>query len=89
MRAQKSYYGTKLWLSASDTYEWAHKTGAAWPCSELSGSRLFVEFDLHGDLVDITIDGKNDVDCDRNELEAITRDFLRAQFGPDHPAIRD
>lgn len=34
-----------IWLSARDTYEWARKPGAAWPCSQLEGRRLYVRQD--------------------------------------------
>ena len=89
MRAiQVERCGTQLWISANETYEWAHRAGASWPCSTLSNRRLFVEFDARGNLVDLTIDGRNDVDCDANELSALTSDFLRARFGDQHPAIR-
>lgn len=66
----------KLWLSASDTYEWAHRPGASWPCSTLSGKRLFAEFDSRGDLVDMAINGRS-TDCDANEFNAITSDYLK------------
>jgi hypothetical protein len=77
MRKQQSEHGTKLWLSANDTYAWAHKPGAAWPCSQLSGRRLFAEFDRRGDLVDMSIDGgRGEQDCDSNEFNAIVTDYL-------------
>lgn len=82
MRIQRHEHSTKLWLSANDTYNWAHKAGAAWPCSQLSNRRLFVEFDQRGDLVDLAIDGgRGDQDCDSNELDAIVADHL----GSSHP----
>ena len=46
--------GVQVWLSANDTYEWAHRSGSAWPCSELSDHRVFAEFDDNG-LLDMTI----------------------------------
>jgi hypothetical protein len=61
-------------LSANDTYLWAHKPGAIWPCSQLSGKRLVVCVDDNG-LCDISINGR-DSDCDGNELDAITADHL-------------
>lgn len=79
--------GTKLWASADDTYDWAHRPGESWPGSTLSGSRVFAEFDRHGDLVDFALDGRSDAECDGNELSAFTSDALRARFGT-HPAIR-
>ncbi len=75
MRIQKSGDNIKLWLSENDTYKWANKAGAIWPCSELSGHRLFVEYD-NGDLIDILIDGKY-TDCSNHELTAIVSDFLK------------
>ena len=88
MRAKRDEYGTKLWISADETYEWANRDGARWPVSTLSGYRLFVEFDRHGDLIDLAVDGRSDADCDANELNALTSDLLRARFGSEHPAIR-
>lgn len=86
MRIVKSDYGLKLWASSRDTWDWAHRPGASWPCSELSGRRLFAEFDSGGNLVDIAIDGKNR-DCDGHEFTAMTSDFIRAKY-PDHPAVK-
>ena len=73
----------KLWLSARDTEHWASRPGCAWPCSELAGSRLFVEFDARGDLVDVAINGTQD--CSSNELNAIAADLIR-QAGQPLPA---
>lgn len=88
MRALHGDFGTKIWISANETYEWAHRVGAAWPCSTLSGKRLFVEFDKSGNLTDIAVNGRDADDCDAHELNALTSDFLRERFGPEHPAIR-
>ena len=74
MRIKKTGQTVQLWLSANDTYDWAHKPGAAWPCSVLSGHRLFAEFN-DSDLVDMTIDGRSK-DCPADEFNAITSDFL-------------
>ena len=87
-RLQKTEHGTKIWLSANDTDNWAHKLGDSWPCSQLSGRRVFAEFDARGDLVDMAIDGSSAVDCAADEFSAITSDFLLDEYGPDHPAIR-
>ena len=77
MRIKRSQYGVNLWLSARDTYEWARKPGAAWPCSQISGRRLFAAFERNGDLVDVSIDGeRGEQDVDANEFNAITADFL-------------
>ncbi len=74
----------KLWLSANDTYNWAHRPNRGWPCSSLAGHRLFAEFS-NGNLVDLTIDGRSDIDCDSTEFDAITSDFLAKKLPKDHP----
>ena len=76
MRIQKNDNGYVLWLSANDTYNWAHKSGSSWPCSMLSDNRLMVIVDNNG-LCDITINGK-DIDCDITELMAIVSDHIPA-----------
>jgi hypothetical protein len=70
-------YGSKLWLSANDTYNWANKPGASWPCSTLSGHKLFVEFDSNG-ICNIALDGKTAgiENIDNNELQAIISDLM-------------
>jgi len=78
MRKVVTEYGAvKLWLSRQDTYEWAHRPGNAWPCSQLSGNRLWAEFDRNGDLVEYAINGQHDVHLDACEFNAITEDFLK------------
>jgi hypothetical protein len=72
-----------LWLSANDTYEWA----THWPCSQLSGKRLFAEFEPNGDLVDMAINGHSGVDVSADEFNAITTDFIAVKYS-DHPACR-
>ena len=93
MRAKQHPNGaTQLWLSARDTYDWAHRPRASWPCSTLSDKALYVEFEPNGDLVDIRVNGRylgGNEDIDGHELSAITSDFLRERFGPEHPAIRN
>jgi len=64
----------KIWLSARDTYNWAHRPGNSWPCSQLAGHRVFAEFADNGDLIDYTIDGRYK-DVDANEFNAIMGDF--------------
>ena len=82
MRKRVTHGHVSLWLSEKDTYNWAHKDGAAWPCSFLSGRRLYAEFAPNGDLVDTSIDnGKGDQDCPVDEFDAIVEDFL----GTSHP----
>ena len=77
MRKHTSKYGASLWLSRHDTYEWANKSDAPWPCSFLANKTLFAEFEANGDLVDIVVNGgRGDQDCPADEFDAITSDFL-------------
>lgn len=77
--------GFSLWLSANDTYNWANKRNAWWPCSFLSGKRLVVQFDRNG-LLDLTINGgKGDQDCPADELSAIVVSFVKNKINQDHP----
>lgn len=72
-----------VWISARETRDWARKTGAHWPCSQLAGKRLFAAFDRNG-LCDLTINGRSG-DCDSTEFNAITSDFLASKLPKDHP----
>ena len=74
MRTMKYDNTVKVWLSANDTYNWANRASAGWPCSTLSDKRVFAEFD-NGDLVDLSIDGSSNADCDVDELNAIMADL--------------
>jgi hypothetical protein len=87
MRIRNDNGYLKVWLSSRDTYDWAHREGNSWPCSELSDRRVFAEFEPNGDLVDLAIDGKSDIDCDVTEFNAIMADHIAQRF-PDHPAIK-
>lgn len=66
--------GYVMKLSARDTYNWAHREGARWPCSDLSGNRCVVVVDSNG-LLDFTLNGR-DGDCSGDELNAIVSDHL-------------
>lgn len=70
---------TKLWLSANDTYNWAHRHNAKWSCSTLANKRVYAEFD-DGDLVKICINGKTDSDCDVFEFNAMIADLTEIQL---------
>lgn len=90
MRKQITETTVKLWLSATDTEDWATRPGESWPCSGLAGKRLFAEFDRNG-LVDIAVNGKAG-DCtgqhsgNSAEFNAITSDHLRQFLPKEHPA---
>lgn len=75
----------RLWLSANETYQWAHKPGATWPGSQLSGRRLFAEWDSNG-LCGFAVDGKQ-YDIDAVELSACTSDYLAKSknLSTEHP----
>jgi hypothetical protein len=72
-----------VWLSANDTYQWACKPGATWPCSTLSGKRVFAAFDSNG-LYDIAINGNSYIDCDGTEFSAIMADHIKTCINSDH-----
>ena len=68
-----------LWikLSAKETYDWATLPGNSWPCSKLSGKRLFVQLDANGDLVDLSVNGRSaPADLTSAELDAILGDLV-------------
>lgn len=73
-----------LWVSARETYDWAHRSGSAWPCSVLSGSRFFAAFDTNG-LYDLTVNGGEASDVPSDELSAIVADLLGERLATDHP----
>lgn len=69
-----------VWISASETYSWAH----AWPCSQLSGHRVRATFDTNG-LLDYAVDGRDCYDLDANEFNALIADHVSERLTPDHP----
>lgn len=70
MRVERTNIGYIMRLSRQDTYNWAHKPGAAWPCSTLAGLHVWIEVDKNG-LCDMNLP-----DVDAHELEAIVSDHL-------------
>lgn len=81
--------GFTLWLSANDTYDWAHRVNDSWPCSTLSNHRLTASFDSNG-LYDLTIDGKclsgeGYCEVDAHELSAIVADLMKKKLPTTHP----
>lgn len=75
MRIQRHGGTVKVWLSEHDTYNWAHRAGYSWPCSELSAKRIFAEFH-NGDLVEMTVNGKMGVEVGMTEFTAIIEDHI-------------
>ena len=85
MRTSITSTNVQVWLSARDTYDWAHRSGARWLGSELSGRRVFAEFDSNG-LCGLAFDGgRGDQDCDSNEFSACVADHLAGRLPVDHP----
>ncbi len=86
MRIRIEESSVTLWLSANDTRGWARRPGKEWPCSQLAGHSMRVEFDSNG-VHDYTIDGRfspqRDVPAD--EFNAITSDFIRGNLYKAHP----
>ena len=86
MRLAITRTGFTLWLSASDTYDWAHRSGQSWPGSQLSGRRIVAEYDDNG-LLDLAVDGRDsDDDLGADELNAIVHDHLIDRLPALHPA---
>ena len=82
MRTRHIGSDTRFLVSKWDTGKWAEK----WPCSTLRGHRLAVTFDNHGDLVDISVDGRHGPeadDIDGYELLCMIDDIAPAK---QHPA---
>ena len=76
MRINKYFTTTNIWASDNDTYKWANRSGNSWPCSTISGKRLFIQLDK-GDIVDLTVNGKQDNNTiDGWELSAFISDIL-------------
>ena len=73
--------GFTVWLSASDTYDWA----PCWPCSTLKDKRLKAEYDSNG-LLDLTVNGKYPDSIDASEMSAVVSDFVKDKLDKDNVA---
>jgi hypothetical protein len=66
-------------------YDWAHRAGAAWPCSELARlDSIRVELDANG-LLDM-VTSPDGVDVPSDELNAWLGDVLGDVLPKSHPA---
>ena len=76
----------ELNLNADDTYDWANRPGAAWPCSALAGHSLDVYFDTNG-LLDYSVNGEDgsSYDIGADEFNALVADSVRYDLPKDHP----
>lgn len=73
MKVLLHYNGCKIWLSKTDTRLWAKRSGHEWPCSTLSGRRVYAEYDRRGDLVSLKVTPK--IQVDGVELHACMSDM--------------
>lgn len=48
MRVQTSKTAVHLWVDGATSYDWAHRPGATWPASALSGRMFRADFDANG-----------------------------------------
>lgn len=73
--------GFDLTLTAEETRKWAN-TKPYWPCSDLAGHKVKVEYDATG-LVGLKIDGKYDHEFEvmGNELDALVDDHIEGEVG--------
>jgi hypothetical protein len=78
-------YSTHIML-----WDWAHRPGSSWPCSELARcAEVTARFDPKGDLVDLVVGVLDDEkEISSNELNAWTSDVLRLAGMSDHPAVK-
>jgi hypothetical protein len=77
VRIKADQYGIRIWVSARVTYDWANRPGERWPCSVIAGHRIFAALARNGDLVEFTMDGR-DQDVPSDELNALLHDMLNA-----------
>lgn len=73
MKVMLTHDGCKIWLTKLDTRLWAERSGNQWPCSTLSNRRVYAEYDRRGDLVDIKVTPK--IQVDSIELHACMSDM--------------
>lgn len=66
------YGGVVIDATGADTYDWSHRPGSAWPCSELSGNAVVISLADNGDLIDL----EGVEDCGGDELTAFADDAL-------------
>lgn len=83
MRLTLSDKGFSVWVSANETYNWAHRPGKSWSCSTLSNHRFFAQFNSNG-LCDLTIDGKDDTSIDPHEFGCIMEDLVYPRLPDGH-----
>lgn len=79
--------GVAIHADENDTYNWARKPGACWPCSELSGKSVAATFDRSGLLyLRVSDDERNEIeDVPSNEFNAFCADVCRKVLPKDHP----
>ncbi len=67
--------GVVVYVSARETYAWAHRPNCRWPCSTLAGKRFMFELDSRGNVVDYHVNGRYNESVDTTEFHAMMKDF--------------
>ena len=67
--------GYTMSFSAPNTWDWAHRPNARWPCSSLAGKRIFIVVNNNG-LAETRVRGRGDLNIQSDELAAIVADHL-------------
>ena len=75
LTANKEISGYTMWLSKSDTENWANRPHNSYPCSTVEGKAIVIEVDSNG-----LCGGKNLDNVDSHELEAIVTDHLPKKY---------
>ena len=71
-----------LWLSDKETWSWSTRSKTFWLKSRVAGKRFAVHFGRDG-LVSYSVDGRDDVEVPKKELDAIVADHMRDELPVD------
>ena len=74
-----------LWLSEKETWDWSTRSKTFWLKSKIAGKRFAAHYGRN-ELVEYSVDGRNDFDVPRHELRSIVADHMRDRVPIDHPA---
>lgn len=77
MKIKKEGNIKRVWISSSETWRWANRINAKWPCSTLADKRIYMELDKHDNIVDIKINGRYSSKIDGHELRSCINDLLK------------
>lgn len=79
MKIKKTKNTTQIWISSNETFRWARRPNAQWPCSTLADRRVFVELASNNDIINIKINGKNSSIIDEHELRCCLNDLTKGK----------